>query len=174
VLLLINYRPEYQHRWTAKTYYTQLRIDPLAGESAEALLTTLLGTDPSLVAFKRLLIERTEGNPLFVEEWVRSLIETRELAGDRGAYRLSAPVTSIQVPATVRTILAARIDRLAPEEKGLLQAAVVIGNEVPYLLLQAIAQMTEEALRQLSPCKRGNSCTRLGFPPIWSTPSSTR
>ena len=148
VLLLINYRPEYQHRWTAKTYYTQLRIDPLAGESAEALLTTLLGTDPSLVAFKRLLIERTEGNPLFVEEWVRSLIETRELAGDRGAYRLSAPVTSIQVPATVRTILAARIDRLSPEEKGLLQAAAVIGNEVPYLLLQAVAQMTEEALRQ--------------------------
>ena len=148
VLLLVSFRPEYQHRWGPKTYYTQLRIDPLTGESAEELLRTLLGTDPSLQPLARLLIERTEGNPLFLEESVRTLVETGALQGSRGAYRLTAPATSIQVPSTVQAILAARIDRLAPEDKQLLQAAAVIGKDVPYSLLQAVAELPDEALRQ--------------------------
>ena len=138
-------------------------------------MDTLLGIDSSLAAFKRLLIERTEGNPLFLEEWVRSLIETRELAGDRGAYRLSAPVTAIEVPATVQAILAARIDRLPPEDKGLLQAAAVIGNEVPYLLLQAIAEIPEGALRQrLSALQAGEFLYETSLSLISNTHSSTR
>jgi class 3 adenylate cyclase/tetratricopeptide (TPR) repeat protein len=148
LMLLVNFRPEYAPRWGSKTYYTQLRIDPLTGESAEELLQTLLGTDPSLEPLARLLIERTEGNPLYVEESVRALVETGALQGNRGAYRLAAPLTSIQVPATVQAILAARIDRLAPDDKHLLQAAAVIGKDVPYALLQAIAELPEEELRQ--------------------------
>ena len=148
LLLLVNFRPEYQPRWTTKTYYTQLRIDPLTGESAEELLQTLLGSDPSLKPLARLLIERTEGNPLYLEESVRALVETAALQGSRGAYRLAAPLTSIQVPATVQAILTARIDRLGPEDKHLLQAAAVIGKDVPYTLLQAIVELPEEVLRQ--------------------------
>jgi len=148
LLLLVNYRPEYQHRWGAKTYYAQLRIDPLTGDNADALLNALLGDDVSLLPLKRLLIERTEGNPLFAEESVRTLLETGDLQGSRGAYRLSAPAASIQVPATVHAILAARIDRLSPEDKRLLQAAAVVGKDVPYALLQAIAELPEEPLRQ--------------------------
>ena len=68
LLLLVNYRPEYQHCWSGKSYYHQLRIDPLPPESADELLTALLGEDPSVEPLKRLLIERTEGNPFFVEE----------------------------------------------------------------------------------------------------------
>ena len=89
MLLLVNYRPEYAHRWGSKTYYTQLRLDPLAPESSEALLDALTGTDPALRPLKHLLIERTEGNPFFLEESVRTLVETRVLAGERGAYRLT-------------------------------------------------------------------------------------
>ena len=148
LLLLVNYRPEYQHRWGAKTYYAQLRIDPLTGDNAEAFLNALLGDDASLLPLKRMLIERTEGNPLFVEESVRTLLETGDLQGSRGAYRLSAPAASIQVAATVQAILAARIDRLSPEDKRLLQSAAVIGKDVPYPLLQAIAELPEEPLRQ--------------------------
>ena len=148
VLLLVSYRPEYQHHWGAKSYYTQLRIDPLSGESAQAMLHTLLGDDPSLLAVQRLLIERTEGNPLFLEESARTLVETGALHGSRGAYRLTAPPASIQVPATVQAILAARIDRLAPNDKHLLQAAAVIGKDVPYSLLQAIVELPEELLHQ--------------------------
>jgi class 3 adenylate cyclase/tetratricopeptide (TPR) repeat protein len=148
VLLLVNFRPEYQPRWTTKTYYTQLRIDPLSDEGAEDLLRTLLGTDVSVQPLTRLLIERTEGNPLYVEESVRALMETGALQGDRGACRLAVRLTSIQVPATVQAILAARIDRLAPEEKELLQAAAVIGNDVAYSLLQAIVDFPEDTLHQ--------------------------
>ena len=148
VLLLVTYRPEYQHRWGAKTYYTQLRMDPLTGESANSLLHLLVGEDASLRPLKRLLIERTEGNPLFLEESVRALAETGTLQGSRGAYRLSAPAASLDVPATVQAILAARIDRLSPEDKRLLQAGAVIGKDIPYPLLQAIAELPEDALRK--------------------------
>jgi class 3 adenylate cyclase len=89
VLLLANYRPEYQHQWGSKTYYRQLRIDPLPAESSDDLLTSLLGTEPSLDSLKRTLIARTEGNPLFLEESVRALAETKALIGERGTYRLA-------------------------------------------------------------------------------------
>jgi predicted ATPase/class 3 adenylate cyclase len=148
LLLLVNYRPEYQHRWGSKTYYTQLRLDPLPPETAQALLDTLLGVDPSLEGLKRRLIERTEGNPFFLEESVRSLAETTALVGERGAYRLTEPLHALQVPATVQAILAARIDRLPPEAKGLLQTAAVIGPDVPVTLLQALVERPEPAVRQ--------------------------
>jgi predicted ATPase/class 3 adenylate cyclase len=147
LLLLVNYRPEYQHGWGSKTYYTQLRLDPLPPANAEALLQALLGDDPSLVPLTRLMIERTEGNPFFLEESVRALVETGVLVGERGASRLAKPLESLQVPATVQAVLAARIDRLPPEEKRLLQTAAVIGTEVPFALLQAIGEPSEEELR---------------------------
>jgi class 3 adenylate cyclase/tetratricopeptide (TPR) repeat protein len=147
VLLLVNYRPEYAQHWGHKTYHTQLRLDPLPPESAEALLAALLGEDPGLQPLKRLLVARTEGNPFFLEESVRSLVETGVLAGQRGAYRLAKPLQSTQVPATVQAVLAARIDRLPPEDKRLLQSAAVIGKDVPFVLLQAIAELREDTLR---------------------------
>jgi class 3 adenylate cyclase/tetratricopeptide (TPR) repeat protein len=147
VLLLVNYRPEYTHGWGGKTYYTQLRLDPLPTERAEELLEILLGDDPDLTPLKQWLVERTEGNPFFLEESVHTLVETGVLGGERGAYRLEKSLPSIQVPATVQAVLAARIDRLSPDEKRLLQAAAVIGTEVPLALLQAIADGREELLR---------------------------
>jgi class 3 adenylate cyclase/tetratricopeptide (TPR) repeat protein len=148
VLLLVNYRPEYQHAWGSRTYYRQLRIDPLAAESADELLSALLGDDHGLMPLKRLLIGRTEGNPLFVEECVRTLVETGELTGSRGAYRVAAPLQNIQVPASVQAILASRIDRLAPLDKQLLQTAAVIGKDVPLALLAQLAELDDEALRR--------------------------
>jgi class 3 adenylate cyclase len=147
LLLLVNYRPEYQHTWGGKTYYRQLRIDPLPPESADELLEALLGADAALGPRKQLLVERTEANPLFLEESVRALVETAALAGERGAYRLTRPVETLKIPATVQAILAARIDRLAPEAKRLLQAAAVIGKDVPMPLLLAIADAPEPEVR---------------------------
>jgi len=146
LLLLVNYRPEYQHAWGSKTSYTQLRLDPLPPASADELLQALLGDDPSLAPLTRLLIARTEGNPFFLEESVRTLVETGALVGAPGTYRLAQSLPTIQVPATVQAVLAARIDRLSPEDKRLLQTAAVIGTEVPFPLLQAIAEVPEEAL----------------------------
>ena len=138
ILLLVNYRPEYTHGWANKTYYAQVRLDPLAPASAEELLHTLLGDAPDLLPLKSLLIERTQGNPFFLEESTRTLIETRVVVGQRGAFHLAKPLSSIRVPATVQAILAARIDRLDPEEKRMLQSAAVIGRDFSLPLLQAI------------------------------------
>jgi class 3 adenylate cyclase/tetratricopeptide (TPR) repeat protein len=146
LLLLVNYRPEYQHGWGNKTYYTQLRLDPLPPANTEELLQALLGDDPALAPLKQLLIARTEGNPFFLEESVRTLVETGVLVGERGAYRLEQTRQTIQVPATVQAVLAARIDRLPPEAKRLLQTAAVIGTEIPLSLLQAIADLPQDFL----------------------------
>src|SRR5439155_1260196 len=150
VLLLVNYRPEYQHGWGGKTYYTQLRIDPLAAESAAALLDALLGAGRPLEPLKRLLLGRTEGNPFFLEESVRTLVETGVIVGERGSFRLAKPLDAIQVPATVQAVLAARIDRLPPAVKHLLQSAAVIGKTVAYPLLETVAGMAEAEARHAS------------------------
>ena len=146
VLLLTNYRPEYAHAWSRKTYYTQLRLDPLPPESATELLDALLGADPRLGPLKLSLIARTEGNPFFLEECVRTLVETRSIEGERGAYRPISPVAEVQVPGTVQVVLAARIDRLPPDAKRLLQAAAAIGKDVPFALLEAIAELPADTL----------------------------
>jgi DNA-binding NtrC family response regulator/tetratricopeptide (TPR) repeat protein len=146
VLLLVSYRPEYQHGWTSKTYYTQLRLDPLPPASVEALLQHLMGDDAGLEPLKQCLIERTQGNPFFLEETVRTLVETQTLVGGPGAYHLGSARPGIQVPATVQAVLAARIDHLPDADKRLLQTAAVIGTEVPFSLLQAVAELPEAPL----------------------------
>jgi class 3 adenylate cyclase/tetratricopeptide (TPR) repeat protein len=145
LLLLVNYRPEYQHGWGGKTYYSQIRLDALPVESAGELLEALLGDDSGLAPLKQLLVKR--GNPFFLEESVQTLVETKTLAGERGRYRLTQSVQAIQVPATVQAVLAARIDRLRPEDKRLLQVASVIGKDVPMALLLAIADAPEPEVR---------------------------
>jgi DNA-binding NtrC family response regulator/tetratricopeptide (TPR) repeat protein len=153
VLLLVSFRPEYEHPWGGKTYYTQLRLDPLPPGSAAALLEALLGDGAGeksggpLQELSRRLIERTEGNPFFLEESVRHLIETQVLTGAPGAYRLSKPLHHMQIPAVVQTVLAARIDRLVAEDKRLLQTAAVIGKDVPFNLLQAMGERPAESLQ---------------------------
>jgi len=148
ILLLVNYRPEYEHRWSGRTYYTQLRIDPLSADSAEDLLESLLGPDAALTPLKQLLVERTEGNPFFLEETIRTLVEAEVLVGDRGAYRLARAVERLQVPVTVQAVLAARIDRLPPDDKHLLQTAAAVGVDVPFAVLHAIVATAEETLRR--------------------------
>ncbi len=140
--LLVDYRPEYPHGWGNKTAYSQLRLDPLPPESAHALLRTLLGDDPGLERLTTLLVERTEGNPFFLEEIVQTLVETDALVGERGAHQLARPIDTVQVPATVQAVLAARIDRLPPEARHLLEAASVIGKDAPSALIQAITELS--------------------------------
>jgi class 3 adenylate cyclase/tetratricopeptide (TPR) repeat protein len=151
VLLLVNYRPEYRHPWSGKSHYCELRIDPLPPASAAELLDALLGHDASLEPLKRLLVARADGNPFFLEESVRTLIETKVLVGERGVRSLSRAPTDlehkVEIPATVQAMLAGRIDRLSREDKRLLQAAAVIGQEVPLALLLAIAGEPQDTVR---------------------------
>jgi class 3 adenylate cyclase/tetratricopeptide (TPR) repeat protein len=153
LLLLVSYRPEYRHAWGAKSYYAQLSLDPLSHGNAEAFLRALVGSDASLTAVRSLLIARTEGNPFFLEECVRMLADEGALVGTRGDYRLAKPVQTIRMPDTVQAVLAARVDRLEPDDKRLLQCAAVIGDHVRAGLLEAVADMPpaeiQERLRRL-------------------------
>jgi class 3 adenylate cyclase/tetratricopeptide (TPR) repeat protein len=147
LLLLVNFRPEFRGAWSAKSYYTRIRIDPLQPQGAAELLQDRIGDDASLRTLKQLLIERTEGNPFFLEESVRTLIESGALVGERGDYRLVAALTAIALPVTVQTVLAARIDRLGPEDKRLLQSASVVGKDFAFVLLRDIADAAIDALQ---------------------------
>ena len=148
MLFRSTHRPEYQHPWADASHYTGLLLKPLPPDNAEQLLDPLLGGDPTLQALKGWLISRTEGNPFFIHESIRTLVETQALMGEQGAYRLVKTIESIQLPATIHAVLAPRIDRLPPEAKRLLQAASVIGKDVPLVLLQAIADMSEDEVRR--------------------------
>jgi tetratricopeptide (TPR) repeat protein/MoxR-like ATPase len=148
LLLIGTHRPEYRHAWAGKTYYSQLRLDPLAPEHAQLLLRSLLGTGTDLVPLADRMIDRTEGNPFFLEESVRSLVETQAVAGEPGDYRLTRVVRDIEVPPAVEALLAARIDRLSPDDRYTLQSAAVIGTDVPLALLSAIDDASEDALGQ--------------------------
>jgi tetratricopeptide (TPR) repeat protein len=149
LLLVVNYRPEYRDEWGNRPNYHQLRLNPLASESLAELLLALLGSDPSLPALKSFLVERASGNPFFVEEIARALVDTGVLEGTRGSYCLARPFPSIEVPPTVRAVLAARIDALPAAEKSLLEEAAVIGHDVSFTLLHAICGLTEDRLRGL-------------------------
>jgi predicted ATPase/class 3 adenylate cyclase len=143
-LLLVNYRPEYSQKWGSKTYYTQLRLDPLGKESAEEMLSSLLGDDKGLIPLKRLIIEKTEGNPFFMEETVEVLLDDGALIRN-GSIKLVKPLADLKIPPTVQAILASRIDRLPPDEKALLQTLAVIGREFPFgLIRSAVAKPDDE------------------------------
>jgi class 3 adenylate cyclase/tetratricopeptide (TPR) repeat protein len=148
ILLLVNYRPEYSHQWGSKTYYTQLRLDPLGNESADEMLTALLGDDAALAPLKRVIIEKTEGTPFFMEETVQVLFDEGALVRN-GVVKLTKPLGELKIPPTVQGILASRIDRLLPDAKDLLQTLAVIGREFTLLLIRTVATKPDNELSRL-------------------------
>jgi len=149
ILLLVNYRPEYSHGWGSKTYYTQLRLDPLGQESANEMLSALLGDGIEAAPLKRLIIERTEGNPFFMEETVQVLLDEGALVREGTAVGLTRPLGELKIPPTVQGILAARIDRLPADAKDLLQTLAVIGREFPLSLIRAVVAKSDDELNRL-------------------------
>ena len=140
VLLLVNYRPEYTHSWGSKTYYTQLRLDALGGETAHEMLDSILGEGKDLLPLKRLIIDRTEGNPFFMEEILQALFEEKALKRN-GTVKLAKSMSEVKVPATVQAVISSRIDRLPPSEKDLLQTVAVIGKEFSLRLVAEVARI---------------------------------
>jgi class 3 adenylate cyclase/predicted ATPase len=148
ILMLVNYRPEYRHEWGNRTCYTQLRLDPLVGQSADEMLHALLGGDASLQSLKRLIIEKTQGNPFFMEEIVRALVEQGVLVRN-GATTLTKRLTEIHVPPTVHDILTSRIDALPATQKDLLQILAIIGKDFPLNLVRHITARPDDRLEPM-------------------------
>ncbi|MEN8160467.1 MAG: AAA family ATPase, partial [Myxococcota bacterium] len=155
-LLLVNFRPEFHAEWMQRSWYRQIALAPLGPEAIQELLDDLLGSDPSIRGLAERVHGRTGGNPFFTEEVVQGLIESGKLEGTRGAYRLVEPVETLEIPASVQSLLASRIDRLAEREKHVLQAAAVLGKTFTEPLLEAIADLPQSDLRAaVDALKRG-------------------
>jgi len=148
ILVLVNYRPEYSHQWGSKTSYTQLRLDPLEREGAEQMLSALLGDGVEVAALKRVIIEKTDGNPFFIEETVQVLFDEGALVLD-GRIKLTKPLAELKIPPTVQAILASRIDRSPRDVKELLQTLAVIGREFPLSLIRAVVAKPDDQLHHL-------------------------
>jgi class 3 adenylate cyclase/tetratricopeptide (TPR) repeat protein len=146
-LLLVNHRPGYAAPWARGPGRSEIALRALGPEAEQALLEELVGSDPSLGRLCRHIRERAAGNPFFLEEIVRSLAESGALAGERGSYRLAAPIERIEIPASVQALLAARIDRLDEDAKLLLQCAAVIGERSDAALVARVAALPDAARR---------------------------
>lgn len=154
ILLLVNYRPEYHAVWDTSTSHTQLRLNAFGTEDAQALLVALLGNDTALEPLKRLIVEKTQGNPFFIEEYVRTLFDHDVLVRREQQVVLTRALSEIEMPATVQGMLAARIDRLPAETKAYLQLLAVLGAASPLRLIERLvvqdkAAQLQELLGQL-------------------------
>ena len=155
ILLLTTYRPEYHHEWGRRSCYTQVSLDVLDPSSVDELLDALVGTDPALAELKRVVADRTGGNPFFIEECVRSLVETRVLVGDATQYRPGPSRDVLLLPPTVETVIASRLDRLSDRERAVLRSAAVIGHDVGVAILRSVSGMSDDAFEQILGRLRG-------------------
>jgi hypothetical protein len=138
ILLLATYRPEYRHDWLQRGSFLQVGLDQLEPSNVDAFLRSLIGDDPSVSYLIPLVAERTGGIPLFMEEVVRSLVQSGQLVGPPGSYSAREAITKVEVPATVQSVIAARIGQLQERDRWALQIAAVIGREIPVGLLGRI------------------------------------
>src|SRR3989454_6185521 len=146
MLLLLNFRPEYTAEWTKRSTVQQIALQPLGPEAVREMLAAAIGDDPSVRGLPERIHARTGGNPFFAEEIVQALIEDGSLAGTPGGYRLTRAIEKVPLPETVQNVLAARIDRLEPRQKHVLQTAAVIGRELPRSLLAAVCDVVGAGL----------------------------
>jgi class 3 adenylate cyclase len=153
MLVLLSFRPEYAAEWLQRSSVQQMALQPLGPEAVREMLAGVIGDDPSVRGLSGRIHARSGGNPFFAEEILQALIEDGSLAGTPGTYRLTREIEKVPLPETVQNVLAARIDRLAPREKEVLQTAAVIGHELPRSLLAAVCDVAgaelDEALAAL-------------------------
>jgi tetratricopeptide (TPR) repeat protein len=148
LLLLVNYRPEYRHEWSARGHYLQLRLDPLGGENAAAMMAALLGEAAEVEALKRVIAERAGGNPFFIEEMVQALLDQGVLVRN-GTVKVVRSLSQLRLPPTVQGVLASRIDRLPAEQKELLQNLAVMGRKSPLGLIRKVFDRAEAQLERM-------------------------
>jgi class 3 adenylate cyclase/tetratricopeptide (TPR) repeat protein len=147
LLLLVTYRPEFHDEWKGRPNYRNLRLEPLESESLTALLQLLLGSDPALASLKSFVHDRAGGNPFFVEELVRTLVDRGVIEGTRENYKVKKRFSGNEIPPTVQAVLATRIDALPTVEKRLLQEASVVGHDIPLSLLHEISSLDDGEIR---------------------------
>jgi class 3 adenylate cyclase/tetratricopeptide (TPR) repeat protein len=145
-LLVVTYRPEYVAAWPAGSGYREVTLPPLAPPDVDLMLEDLLGKGAGLDPLRKLIRERAQGNPLYVEEMVRALADAGTLSGAPGRYRLAKSVESVGIPDTVQALIEARIDRLDERDKQVLMLAAVIGKQFAADVLEEVSSLSPSEL----------------------------
>ena len=167
-LMVLNFRPEYIAAFAAKAHYQQLPLVPLGDAPLRELIASLIGTDESVTALSNRIIEWANGNPFYTEELINALIETGDLIGSPGHYRLMTTLERLAVPTNVRAVLVARIDRLPEVAKRLLQTAAVVGKEFSGPLLEAVTDLPlSEQVGALERLKAGDFLYERALYPVF-------
>ncbi|HVO23980.1 MAG TPA: adenylate/guanylate cyclase domain-containing protein [Candidatus Margulisiibacteriota bacterium] len=165
ILLLVNYRPSYHPTWLGAAHCTEIRLQPLAEQSANEMLSSLLGDSPELSALTRLIIDKAQGNPFFMQEIVQTLLD-RGVLTRNGTVRLTKPIAEIGIPTTVQAVLASRIDGLPPAHKELLQTLAVIGKEFSLRMVERTTALSPAAVAgMLEDLRVGEFILEVGAPP---------
>jgi class 3 adenylate cyclase/tetratricopeptide (TPR) repeat protein/ribosomal protein L40E len=144
IMLILLYRAEYTHPWVKKSYYSRIGLNQLGTPSSAELIQAILEGEEIGAELKELILNRTSGNPLYIEEFTRMLLENGAIIQKNGKYILNRNISEIEVPDTIQGLIAARIDRLEENIKRTMQVAAVIGREFAYRILQTITGMREE------------------------------
>jgi tetratricopeptide (TPR) repeat protein len=143
MMVLLLYRPEYHHTWTEKSYYQHIGLNQLSGKASAELLNSILG-GTAAPELSELVLAKAGGNPLFIEELTRALLENGSIERRDHKYVLAEGTSEIAVPATIQGIIAARLDCLEGDLKRTLQTASVIGKDFSFGLLQIITGMPQQ------------------------------
>ena len=138
ILLILLYRPGYTHTWGSKSYYIKIGVDQLSNKSSAELVQSILDGAEVVPELRELILNRAEGNPLFVEELTHSLLGNGSIQRKDHQYVLARKASDIEVPDTIQGIIAARIDRVEESLKQIMTVASVIGREFAYRILQTI------------------------------------
>jgi class 3 adenylate cyclase/tetratricopeptide (TPR) repeat protein len=154
LFLIVTYRPEFLHPWGGRSYHSQVNLNRLSNRESLTMLGHLIGTGDIENRFGEFILEKTEGVPFFIEEFVKSLIDLKVVEREESTYRILKEIGSVTVPAKIQDVIMARIDSVPNEAKGLLQIGSVAGREFSHdLIRRASTQQQEELLSSISALK---------------------
>jgi predicted ATPase/class 3 adenylate cyclase len=154
VLLIFSYRPEFVHTWGSKSYHSQVNLNRLSNRETLAMAAHILGTDDIDNDLENLILEKTEGIPFFIEEFIRSLESLNIIEKKGSVYCLAKDVRTVTVPSTIQEVIMARVDALPEGAKEVLQTGSVVEREFSYELIKRISGFSEkELLSHLSALK---------------------
>ncbi len=146
VFLVFTYRPEFVHTWGSRSYHSQVTLNRLSNRESLELAAHVLGTKEMEKALEELILEKTEGVPFFIEEFIKSLKDLRAIEQKDDAYRLSKEISQLTIPSTIQDVIMARVDSLPEGAKEVLQAGSVIEREFPHELIHRIMDLPEKEL----------------------------
>jgi tetratricopeptide (TPR) repeat protein len=146
IFLIFTYRPEYVHTWGTKSYHSQITLNRLSNRESLTMVNNLLGSEDIESDLEKLILEKTEGIPFFIEEFIKSLKDLKFIEIHNSTYQLAKKVEAVSIPSTIQDVIMARVDALSEEAKEVIQTGSVIEREFSYVLIKQVMDLPEQDL----------------------------